>query len=164
MNHELNLPWITSAAFHLLQGMPLVSTLLLLMVIDVISGLATSFITKTVSSAVSWRGMSKKVIMLLVVGLAAVLEPFAQGIPLAKLVSLFYIATEALSIMENAALAGVPLPSVLTDALVKIKESQRQRRADRENNKSSGKVELEPTPPGHTREILIKETPNETKP
>jgi toxin secretion/phage lysis holin len=164
VNHELNLPGITTAAFHLLQSMPLVSTLLLLMIIDVICGLITSFISKTVSSAVSWRGMSKKVIMLLVVGLAAVLEPFAQGIPLAKLVSLFYIATEALSIMENAAIAGVPLPSVLTEALVKIKESQRARRAERENNKHSGKMELEPTAPGHTREILIKETPTKAKP
>lgn len=150
--------------FHFVQGIPLVSTLLLLMIIDVICGLVTSFICKTVSSSVSWRGMSKKVVMLLVVGLAAVLEPFAQGIPLAKLVSLFYIATEALSIMENAAIAGVPLPSVLTEALVKIKESQRARREQRAVDKHSGKVELEATPPGITREISIKETPTKGKP
>lgn len=106
----------------LLEGQPVIGALLILMVLDVLVGIVVAIGTRTLSSSVSWSGMSKKAIMLLIVGAAAVIEPYAQGLPLAKLVALFYLVTEGLSILENAALAGVPLPGVLTETLAKLKE------------------------------------------
>lgn len=94
------------------------------MVADILTGLIAAFITKSVSSTVSWAGMSRKVGIWIVVGLCAGLEPLANGIPLAHIACLFYIGTEGLSIVENLAHAGVPLPPRLIDVLHKLKEAQ----------------------------------------
>ncbi len=110
-----------------LQGQPIISLLLILMVADVGCGLARAFVTKTLSSTVSWRGMTRKVVMLILVGVASAVEPYAGGIPLSKGVALFYVAAEFLSILENAAAIGVPLPQVLIDALSKLKEAGGQK-------------------------------------
>lgn len=107
-----------------LERQPVVGALLLLMALDILVGIVVAFGTRTLSSSASWSGMSKKAIMLLIIGAAAVIEPYAQGLPLTRLVGLFYIVTESLSILENASLAGVPLPGVLTDTLAKLKESK----------------------------------------
>lgn len=71
--------------------------------------------------------MSRKVIMLLMLGVAAVLEPIAGGLPLSKLVGMFYTVTEALSILENAAASGVPLPRALVESLAKLREDGNQK-------------------------------------
>lgn len=102
------------------ERQPVVGALLVLMLLDILMGLIVAVGTRTVSSSTSWRGMSKKATVLLILGVAAVIEPYAQGLPLTKLVALFYVVTETLSILENAAAVGVPLPPVLTDALAKL--------------------------------------------
>ena len=103
---------------------PLVGVLLFMMTLDVVSGLLLAFSSKKLCSTVSWRGMSRKVIMLLLVGVGSILEPFANELPLSKLIAMFYITTEAISILENAAKAGVPLPRPLVDALVKLSSTE----------------------------------------
>lgn len=61
---------------------------------------------------------------MIIVGIASVLDPFAQGIPVGKIVAIFYIITEALSVLENAAILGVPLPAMLVDTLLKVRDSK----------------------------------------
>jgi toxin secretion/phage lysis holin len=117
-------PWL-KVAVDWLRGQPVVVALILLMFADVVTGICCSIAKRTLSSSTSWRGMSRKAMMLLIVGVGAILEPLAQGIPLAKLIALFYIATEVLSITENAAIMGVPLPKVLIDLLIKLREDNR---------------------------------------
>ncbi len=137
------LPQFMRVALDWFSLQPIVSGLLILMLIDVLTGCCLAVVQKKLSSTTSWRGMCKKVIVLLLVGVAAVLEPFANGIPLSKLVAVFYIVTEALSIMENAAMAGVPLPAPLIDALVKLKEQQREARPNMPQNSATTTVRLE---------------------
>lgn len=108
-------------ALSWLRGQPIISVLLVLMGLDVLAGIAVAFGTKTLSSPLSWRGMSRKALTLILVATAIILEPFAGDLPLGKMVALFYSATEALSIIENAAILGVPLPAPLLDALTKIR-------------------------------------------
>lgn len=106
-----------------LNSQPVISTLLLLMVMDIITGTFAAIIKRTLNSSISWQGMSKKVVMLILVGFASVLETFSQGVPLGKLAAMFYIVTEGLSIVENAGLAGVPLPGAVTDVLVRLSQN-----------------------------------------
>lgn len=113
-----------TAALTWLRGQPVISVLLLLMALDVVAGTAVAIGTKTLSSPLSWQGMSRKVLTLILVGVAVLVEPFTGDLPLSKMVALFYTATEALSIVENAAVLGVPLPAPLLDALVKMRESK----------------------------------------
>ena len=108
----------------LLNRFPLVGILLLLILIDICMGTLAAFVAKRLSSNVSWRGMTKKAASLLVLGMVAAVEPLT-GLPLAKLVALFYIWTEAISIVEAAAALGVPLPAQLLDALEKLKAADR---------------------------------------
>lgn len=123
-------------AFAWFKGQPVLGGLITLMVIDILVGIFLSIAKKTLSSTVSWRGMSKKAIMLLIIGAVGVLQPFIPAIPLLNLVSAFYTLTEALSILENAASAGVPLPAGLVDTLAKLKEQQRMMR-DQKNPPSA---------------------------
>ena len=110
-------------AFH--QQFPLVGILMLIMALDVAVGLCAAIITRTVSSTISHRGMTRKVIMLLLVGVGAVLDPYAGGIPLSKMVAMCFLVTEAISIIENAARAGVPIPKPLYDVLQKLTSNEK---------------------------------------
>jgi toxin secretion/phage lysis holin len=105
-----------------LQGQPTLTAMLVMMFLDWVAGVSVAIMKRKLNSSVSWRGGCKKVIMLLLVGVSAVLEPFAGGLPLTKMVSCFFLYNEALSVLENAAEAGVPLPRALVDTLAKLRE------------------------------------------
>lgn len=107
--------WLTW--FH--NQYPFIGLLMVLMMLDVLTGLFAAFIAKTLNSSVSWSGMCKKVVMILAVGMGAALEPYSGSIPLGKLIAVFYTFHEGLSVMENMSRAGVPIPSQLRDALEK---------------------------------------------
>ncbi|RJQ04812.1 MAG: holin [Bacillota bacterium] len=102
---------------------PLVQILILMMLGDVVSGLLAGYVTRSLSSEVSFRGAGKKAMMLLLVGVAYLLNaaaaPELAGI-LPSAVAGFLIAHEGLSIVENATRAGVPVPKALRDALAKV--------------------------------------------
>lgn len=101
-------------------GLPLlVQVLIGVMLLDILSGVLAAYITNTLDSRVSFRGMAKKALALVLVGVAAWIEP-AVGIPLASAVAGFYTVHELLSILENATIAGLPVPDVLRDALARV--------------------------------------------
>lgn len=110
---------------YLHNSYPIVGALLVLMLLDVMVGLAAAFVTKSVSSTVSYKGMVRKVIMLLLVAVASVLDPYAGDIPVSKLTAMFFIATEGISILENAKRAGVPIPDWLGEVLAKLKNGDK---------------------------------------
>jgi toxin secretion/phage lysis holin len=91
------------------------------MALDVATGMAAAFVQRTLNSAVGWRGVSRKAVTLGVVTAAVVVEPVLGGAPVASVVSAFYAAVEALSILENAGRADVPVPGVLRDALTRLR-------------------------------------------
>jgi len=99
----------------------MVQVLCILMALDILTGLMSATVAKTLDSGVGFRGVCRKVIVLAIVAAAAAVSPMVGGLPLAEVVAGFYCATEALSLLENAANSGVPVPSVLRDALVKLK-------------------------------------------
>ncbi len=105
--------------FH--QAYPVVGVLCVLAFVDVICGYGAAFVTKTISSSVCWKGMVRKVMMFLLIGTCAAIEPYAGDMPLSKMAGMAFILVEFTSIIENAARAGVPIPEVITDTLAKIK-------------------------------------------
>ena len=111
----------------------LLISVLVLMAIDYITGIASSFVLKTTNSKVGWRGIVKKLVMLLILIVAHILDIYALGIPvggaaLMSLVEFLYIANEGLSIIENAGKLGIKLPAALTDALVQLKLMSNQKK------------------------------------
>ena len=106
---------------------PLWQLLVILMAIDFATGVLAGYIRKELSSEVSFRGLAKKAIVLLVVSAATALDGLG-GVPIAAAVALAYSLHEALSIVENATKAGLPVPAVLTDALAKFAPPAKERR------------------------------------
>jgi toxin secretion/phage lysis holin len=106
--------------FRWIQAQPFLVVLLGLQALDIVSGLIAAYVTKQISSTVSSSGMGRKSMVWLLVGVAAIIDQFTGDIPETKLVCMFYSATELLSILENAARAGLPLPPALKDALKKL--------------------------------------------
>ena len=97
-------------------------SLLVLMVLDYFTGLLKAWCAGKLSSATGFKGIAKKVMGLSVVALAFIIQKLTGGaFALREVVILFFIANESLSILENAAQAGLPIPQKLRDALEQLK-------------------------------------------
>jgi toxin secretion/phage lysis holin len=112
---------------------PMISTLLIMIGIDIVSGLLVAISRKTLNSTLSFQGITKKLFMILLVGLAAVIQfRVNSDLPLAHIVAMFYVVTEAISVLENAAALGVPLPPTFIDVMSKLKDGQKAKIAQKE--------------------------------
>ena len=77
---------------------------------------------KKLSSAVGFRGICKKVLILMLVGLANIvdLHVVGTGSALRGAVICFYLSNEGLSLLENAAHIGLPIPDKMKDVLAQL--------------------------------------------
>ena len=114
---------IASVAAFWMSMHPLVQLLLLAMVLDVITGVLSAYVSATISSQASFRGITRKTLILLLVwGAWAVGNHLGQ--PVGEAVAGFYVLNEFLSVIENADRAGLPVPQFLRDALAKLSSEQ----------------------------------------
>ena len=88
---------------------------------DYITGILAAFYLKELSSEVGARGIAKKVFIFLLVGIAYKIDMLAGTELVRVAVCGFYIGIEGLSILENAGKLGIPLPTILIDALEQMK-------------------------------------------
>lgn len=86
--------------------------LLAFVVVDYITGVMCAVVDKKLSSAVGFKGICRKVLILLLVGIANILDVqvIGTGSVLRTAVIFFYISNEGISIVENAAHLGLPVP------------------------------------------------------
>lgn len=100
--------------------------LLIAIIIDYISGLIKAYNTKTLSSSIGFRGILKKVGVLLIVMLAVLVDRVTiNNGGVRTLVIYYFVANEGLSVLENLAQAGLPIPKKLKDALKVIKKENK---------------------------------------
>lgn len=110
-----------------------VQALIALMFLDVFAGMLAAWTKKTLSSRQALKGiMVSKIMKLAVLVAAHIVQPYVfpalsvdfgtSTLHLVEIVAVFFIIQEVLSILENAALAGVKLPAFLTDALKEVQE------------------------------------------
>ena len=113
--------------------------LIVLMALDYISGVMCAIEDKALSSAVGFKGVAKKALILMLVGVANVLDVnvVGTGAVLRGAVICFYLSNEGLSLLENAAYLGLPIPEKLKDVL-----SQLHHRDEKED-KGDGDAESE---------------------
>ena len=100
----------------------LLIALIIFMVLDYITGLMCAVIDKKLSSAVGFRGICKKVLILMLVGLANVIDMHVAGTgsALRGAVIAFYLSNEGLSLLENAAHIGLPIPEKMKEVLAQL--------------------------------------------
>lgn len=98
--------------------------LIAFIVLDYISGLAVACVRKNLSSEIGFKGIAKKVLILILVAVGHLLDAhiLGGGSVCRSAVIGFYIANEGISILENAGNLGLPLPKKLIDILKQLKE------------------------------------------
>lgn len=100
----------------------LLYALLAFVVIDYITGVMCAVNDHTLSSEVGFRGICRKVLIFLLVGIANVLDVqvIGTGSVLRTAVIFFYISNEGVSLLENAAHLGLPVPENIKLVLEQI--------------------------------------------
>lgn len=107
----------------------LLYALIAFVVIDYITGVMCAVVDKNLSSEVGFRGIFKKVLIFLLVGIGHLLDAqvIGTGSVVRTAVIFFYISNEGVSLLENAGHLGLPIPSKIKVVLEQLHE-----RAERE--------------------------------
>lgn len=97
--------------------------LIAFMALDYITGVVVAIIEKRLSSEVGFRGLAKKFLILVFVAVGHIADTYILGGTPAAMsaVMLFYMANEGISIIENAAALGLPVPKKLTSIMEQIR-------------------------------------------
>ena len=100
----------------------LVYALILFVAADYITGVMCAAVDKRLSSEIGFKGICKKVLIFVLVGLANILDVqiIGTGCVLRTAVIFFYISNEGVSLLENAAHLGLPVPEKLKDILQQL--------------------------------------------
>lgn len=104
--------------------------LLAFVVIDYVTGIMCAVLDKKLSSEVGFRGIFKKVLIFSLVSIGHIIDKsvIGDGSVIRTAVIFFYLSNEGVSILENAAHIGLPVPQKLKDIL-----EQLHNRSDKED-------------------------------
>lgn len=96
--------------------------------IDYITGVMCAIIDRSLSSEIGFKGIFKKVLIFLLVGVANILDVqvIGAGSVLRTAVIFFYLSNEGVSLTENAAHLGLPIPEKLKDVLEQLHDKDRK--------------------------------------
>lgn len=115
---------ILTTTVYLLGGFDIaLQSLIIVIIIDYLTGIASAIYNKELSSKTGFKGIIKKFCYLLVVALSVVIDNLLGSSGLIRsLVIYFFVANDGLSIIENMAEMNIKLPQKLIDALEQIKK------------------------------------------
>ena len=113
--------------------------LIVLMALDYLSGVMCAIEDKKLSSAVGFKGICKKVLILMLVGVANILDVnvVGSGAVLRGAVICFYLSNEGLSLLENAAYLGLPIPDKLREILSQL-HNRKEKEEDKPTDEGGG--------------------------
>ena len=94
-------------------------------VLDYISGLIKAYNTKSLSSKIGLKGLLKKVGILCIVVLSVMLDRITGETGVIRTMIIYYfVANEGLSVLENLAEAGLPIPKFIKQALLNLQKEK----------------------------------------
>ena len=98
--------------------------LIAFVVIDYITGVMCAIADKNLSSGVGFKGICRKVLIFALVGIGNIIDVQVLGSPgvLRTAVIFFYLSNEGVSILENSAHLGLPVPEKLKEVLAQLHE------------------------------------------
>ena len=94
----------------------LIVALLCFVAVDYITGLMCAVSDKKLSSKAGFKGICRKVLIFTLVGVANI----HTGSVLRTAVIFFYLSNEGVSLLENAAHLGLPIPKKLKEVLEQL--------------------------------------------
>ena len=96
--------------------------LIALVILDYITGVLKAIVTKTLSSAIGFKGLIRKIVIFIVVATAVIIQGvLGNAVPLREIVIIFFICNEGISLLENAS-EFVPIPKKLKDTLIQLRD------------------------------------------
>ena len=100
----------------------LMYALIAFVIIDYITGVMCGVADKKLSSGVGFKGICRKVLIFMLVGIANILdmEVIGTGSVLRTAIIFFYISNEVVSLLENAGHLGLPIPQKMKDVLEQL--------------------------------------------
>lgn len=100
----------------------LLYALIAFVAIDYITGVMCAISDKTLSSEVGFKGICRKVLIFLLVGIGNIIDVQVLGSPgvLRTAVIFFYLSNEGVSLLENAAHLGLPVPDAIKTVLEQL--------------------------------------------
>lgn len=101
--------------------------LLAFVVIDYLTGVMCAIADRSLSSEVGFRGIFRKVLIFVMVGAGHILDAqvIGSGDALRTAVIFFYISNEGVSLLENAAHIGLPVPEKLKEVLAQLHDREK---------------------------------------
>ena len=96
--------------------------LLIFVATDYITGVMCAIVDHKLSSEIGFKGICKKVLIFALVGLGNILDMYilGEGSALRTAVIFFYLSNEGISLLENAAYLGLPIPEKLKEILAQL--------------------------------------------
>ncbi|MEK3992266.1 phage holin family protein [Robertmurraya sp. FSL R5-0851] len=96
--------------------------LIIFVIVDYITGLMVAIINRELSSEIGGRGILKKLLIFILVAIAHIIDSrlIGEGSIIRTAVIFFYLSNEGISIIENAARIGLPVPQKLKDVLSQL--------------------------------------------
>ena len=100
--------------------------LVVFVVMDYFTGVLAAGVKKELSSEVGFKGIAKKVCIFVLVGIANIVDTqvIHDGAAIRTAVIFFYLANEGISVLENSAVIGLPVPEKLKEMLLRLTEEE----------------------------------------
>lgn len=114
----------------------LLIALVAFVVIDYITGVMCAIADKDLSSEVGFKGICRKVLIFLLVGIGHLLDThvIGTGSVLRTAVIFFYISNEGVSLLENATHLGLPVPQKMKDILAQLHDRSESNESEDNGN------------------------------
>lgn len=98
------------------------TALIVLMVLDYVTGIMCAIVDKQLSSSIGFKGLFKKMLIIMLVGVAHIVDLNVVGSneALRSAVICFYLSNEGVSVLENASRLGLPIPEKLKAVLAQL--------------------------------------------
>lgn len=104
----------------------LMTALIVLMALDYITGIMCAIVDKQLSSSIGFKGIFKKMLIIMLVGVAHIVDLHVVGSheALRSAVICFYLSNEGVSVLENASRLGLPIPEKLKAVLSQLHDKK----------------------------------------
>ena len=100
----------------------ILKALVTLVILDYVTGVLKAIATNTLSSAIGFKGLIRKIVIFIVVATAVIVQSvIGNAIPLREIVIIFFVCNEGISLLENAS-EFVPIPQKLKETLIQLRE------------------------------------------
>ena len=105
----------------------LLYALIAFVVIDYLTGVLCAIADRTLSSNIGFKGIARKVLIFALVGVGHIIDSqvIGEGSVIRTAVLFFYLSNEGVSLLENAAHLGLPIPEKLRDVLAQLHDREK---------------------------------------